>query len=85
MREAKLILPTKHIPPQRALLTLGAEVLKTLERPRTASALWDSLRGRNEIALHGRISYDWFVLALDLLFLMKAIEYRNGALHKSRP
>lgn len=84
MREEKLILPTKHIPPRRALLTIGAEMLKALERPRTVSVLWDTVRTRDEIALHGRISYDWFVLALDLLFLLNAIEYRSGALHRSR-
>ena len=79
-----MILPTKHISPPRALLTIGAEVLRTLERPRTVSALWDLLRARDEIAVHGRISYDWFVLTLDLLFLVNAIDYRNGTLHRTR-
>lgn len=79
-----MILPTKHIPPRRALLTLGGEILKALERPRTISTLWDTLRARDEIALHGRITYDWFVLTLDLLFLINAVEYRNGALHRSQ-
>ncbi len=79
-----MILPTKHISPQRALLTIGAEVLRTLERPRTVSALWDALRSRDEIVVHGRISYDWFVLALDLLFLVNAIEYQSGAIHRTQ-
>ena len=56
-----------------------------MERPRTVSGLWDAVRARDEIALHGRISYDWFVLALDLLFLMNAIEYRGGTLHRIVP
>lgn len=80
-----MILPTKHIPPRRALLTLGAEILNVLDRPRTVSVLWDTVRRRDEIAIHGRIGYHWFVLALDLLFLMNAIEYRGGTLHRSRP
>lgn len=77
-----MILPTKHIPPSRALLTIGGQVLKELDRPRTVSVLWDAVRGQDEIRIHGRISYDWFVLALDLLFLMNAIEYRSGTLHR---
>lgn len=85
MREVDVILPSKHIPPNRALLTIGAEILKSLERPKTVSILWDAVRARDSIQIHGRIGYDWFVLALDLLFLTKAIEYRNGTLHRGRP
>ena len=80
-----MILPSKHIPPNRALLTIGAEILKHLDRPRTVSTLWDGVRAKDSIQVHGRIGYDWFVLALDLLFLTKAIEYKNGALHRGHP
>ena len=77
-----MILPSKHIPPSRALLTIGAEILKNLERPKTVSVLWDALRAREEITLHGRIGYDWFVLALDLLFAISAVEYKSGTIHR---
>lgn len=80
-----MILPSKHIPPNRALLTIGAEILKLLERPKTVSILWDGVRARDSIQIHGRIGYDWFLLALDLLFLINAIEYKSGTLHRSRP
>jgi hypothetical protein len=84
-READLILPSKHIAPNRALLTIGAEILKLLDRPKTVSVLWDGVRAKEAINVHGRIGYDWFVLALDLLFLTNAIEYKNGTLHRGRP
>jgi len=84
MCEAIVILPSKHIPPDRALLTIGAEILKLLDRPKTVSSLWDGVRARDPIQVHGRIGYDWFVLALDLLFLINTIEYKNGALHRGR-
>jgi hypothetical protein len=80
-----MILPSKHILPSRALLTIGAEILKLLERPKTVSVLWDGVRARDAILVHGRIGYDWFVLALDLLFVVRAIEFKDGTLHRSKP
>jgi len=77
-----MILPSKHIAPDRALLTIGAEVLGLLDRPRTVSYLWDVLRKRRE---RGRVfGYDWFVLALDLLFVLGAVKYKNGSLVRSQ-
>ena len=79
-----MILPSKHIPPNRALLTIGAEILKLLERPKTVSILWDGMRAKDTIHTHGRIGYDWFLLALDLLFLINAIEYKNGTVYRGQ-
>lgn len=77
-----MILPSKHIAADRALLTIGAEILILLERPRTASYVWDVLRRKRE---HGRVfGYDWFILALDLLFMLGAIEYKGGSLTRSQ-
>lgn len=66
-----MILPTKGVPPDYALLTVGGEVLSVLEQPSTVSSLWYSV-----IKLRGSensISFDWFILALDLLFALGAI------------
>src|SRR5260370_4188117 len=40
-----MILPTKHVRPDRALIGVGAEVLEILKRPMTTSRLWDEVRG----------------------------------------
>lgn len=79
-----MILPTKHIRPERALLTIGAEILAKLRRPMTVSRVWDEVRRRRgETAEPAPISYDWFVLALDLLFAVGAIEFEDGLLRRS--
>ena len=39
-----MILPTKHIRPDRALIGVGAEVLVVLGQPMTVSKLWDVIR-----------------------------------------
>lgn len=75
-----MILPSKHLPQERALLTVGANLLAVLERPMTVSALWQSVQQEDPAGL----SFDWFVLALDLLYLLGAVQLRDGLLTRAR-
>lgn len=75
-----MILPTKHLSAERALLTVGAYVLQRLNHPRTVSGLWDLLRDESTT---GQISYDWFVLSLDMLYAAGAVEYDGGLLSRA--
>ncbi len=77
-----MILPSKHLPKDRALLTIGAQVLGALAYPKTVSALWEEL-SRHDAGLAAtprRITYDWFLLTLDLLYALEAIELESGLL-----
>jgi ABC-three component (ABC-3C) system Middle Component 6 len=74
-----MILPSKHLPQERALLTVGANLLAVLERPMTVSALWQSVLQED----HAGLSFDWFVLALDLLYLLGAVQLRDGLLTRA--
>ena len=69
-----MILPSKHISQEKALLTVGAELLKHLDHPKTVSAVWEDIRYSTSV------SYDWFVLALDILYAIDAIEILDGLL-----
>jgi hypothetical protein len=81
-----MILPNKHLSSDRALLTVGAHVLALLQEPKTVSALWDVMRRQNQIrSRHGRLSYDWFILALDFLHMTDAIELADGLIKKKQP
>ena len=76
-----MILPSKHLPQDRALLTVGAHVLTFLAHPKTVSALWEELNRPDSnlaAAMPIRITYDWFLLVLDLLFTIGAIELESG-------
>ena len=75
-----MILPNKHLPPERCLLTLGAEILALLDKPRAVSGVWDHVRQRDPIGASS--NYGWFVLALDLLYAMGAIKYERGLLSR---
>jgi hypothetical protein len=81
-----MILPSKHLPQDRALLTAGAVILQGLSRPVTVSALWERMpRSAGQQKAPSPLRYDAFVLALDLLFLVGAIELRDGLLVRGTP
>ena len=77
-----MILPTKHMATNRALLGVGGEVLRALSTPKTMSALWDEIRGADHQEKQAAIDYKWFVLALDLLFMLGAVELAQGVLQR---
>lgn len=79
-----MILPTKGLAMDRALLSVGAEVLRRLDRPKTVSKLWDQVRER-DCSLLESVPYDWFILALDLLYLLEAVEFEDGRVRRARP
>ncbi len=80
-----MILPTKRLHQNRALLAVGAEVLRRLNEPKTVSRLWDEIqrtyRGR---ATSPTLTYDWFILSLDLLFALNAVGLNQGLITKQR-
>jgi hypothetical protein len=96
-----MILPTKHLREDQALIAIGADLLALLSEPKTVSRLWDELRrarakeaeaavprsdqrNRPQQAVQPACSvpFDWFILALDLLFLLGAIELQRGRIRR---
>jgi len=79
-----MILPTKHIRPERALIGVGAEVLGILQRPMTMSRLWDEIRNRRSLhAPSAPIDYQWFILSLDLLYMIGALDFERGLVRRA--
>jgi len=81
-----MILPSKHLSENRALLTVGSLVLKLLSQPKTVSGLWEAFRVKteSETQMASRIAYDWFILSLDLLYSLGIIELEKGLIVRSR-
>lgn len=78
-----MILPTKHIPVQNSLLFIGGEVLSLLGKPKTISRIWQEIsKKRNSTEGRSHLSYEWFILSVDLLYLLGAVELNNGKLYK---
>ena len=77
-----MILPTKHSGYNRALLVIGAEIIRILTEPKTVSRIWDEIK-RDECNGLSYLTYDWFVLSLDFLYILKIIELDKGLIRKS--
>jgi hypothetical protein len=73
-----MILPTKHIRTRHSLIALGSLALAELPRPSTVSELRDRLSRVEALR-----SYDRFLLTLDFLYMIGAIEYANGRLART--
>lgn len=80
-----MILPTKGISVERSLLVIGAEILRLLEASMTVSRLWERLQAGRARGFRESLRYDWFVLALDLLFSLGAIGWHRGQVYKVTP
>jgi len=75
-----VILPTKGVSADTALLSIGADVLRELAEAKTVSRLWSDLRAEKAESL--QITFDWFVLALDLLYMLGVVEYVAGQVRR---
>lgn len=74
-----LILPTKHVSTNYSLLGVGAKILEQLYQPRTVSSLWSAVATMPEVS-----TFERFVLTLDLLYAIGAIEMETGLLRRCR-
>ncbi|MEP6987776.1 MAG: ABC-three component system middle component 6, partial [Chloroflexota bacterium] len=79
-----MILPNKHLSGEQTLIWISGEILSLLKEPKTVSRLWEELRQLRyaKFGTHS-ITYNWFVLALDLLFLLGAIKLFRGRIRKT--
>ena len=76
-----MILPSKHLSQHRALLSVGAKILQHLQIPKTVSAVWEELiKADDDNKELSNIRYNSFILALDLLYFISAIEIEDGLL-----
>lgn len=81
-----MILPTKKLRSENSLVFLGGQVLRILDRPKTVSLTWEEFqkRRREDLGLDTcDVSFDWFVLSLDFLNAMGAIDLKGGRLERN--
>ena len=68
-----MILPSKHISQDQALIGVGAILLKEIDQPQTVTRLWETVREEDAIG-----TFERFVLALDMLHVIGAVSLENG-------
>lgn len=72
-----MILPSKHISEEQALLGLGAVLLGAIVRPQTVTSLWDQVRVHHAVG-----TFERFVLALDMLYITGIVRLSNGMIER---
>jgi len=78
-----MILPTKSLMPETAMLTIGANILEQLPHAMRASDLWDRVVAADKERTPSRaLPFDWFVSALTVLYAVSAISYSDGLIHR---
>ncbi|MFM6843145.1 MAG: ABC-three component system middle component 6, partial [Dolichospermum sp.] len=60
-----------------SLLGVGAKILEQLYQPKTVSSLWSAVYATPEVA-----TFERFVLTLDLLYAIGAIDMEMGLLRR---
>ena len=68
-----MILPSKHITEEQALLGVGAILIKELKQPETVTSLWEKVRTVQAVG-----TFERFVLALDMLYITGVVTLFNG-------
>ena len=63
------VLPNKHVTTSRSIVWVGALLLEELEESSTLNGLWESVKSERKVG-----SFSTFVLALDYLFAIGAID-----------
>lgn len=74
-----MILPSKHISQDQALIGVGAILLKEINQPQTVTSLWESVREERGIG-----TFERFVLALDMLHIVGAVSLENGLIVRAQ-
>lgn len=75
-----MILPDKHLPSERSLVSLGAAVLEHLRQPRSVSALWESVRKTPGIG-----TFHHFTLVVTFLFTIGAVDIVDDLITRQSP
>ena len=75
-----MILPTKHISQNEALIGVGATLLAHLSGAMTVSSLWMRVRAESNVG-----TFERFILASNLLYLIGAIDIKDGLIVRIAP
>ena len=74
-----MILPSKHISQDQALIGVGAVLLKRIGKPQTVTSLGESVCEHRSIG-----TFERFVLALDMLYVAGAITLESGLIARAQ-
>lgn len=74
-----MILPDKNITLEYSLLGCGAWILMNMRPKESLSSLWKKAKEHE-----GLMNYEKFILTLDYLYIIGAIDFKDGILRRKR-
>ena len=74
-----MILPSKHISQDQALIGIGAILLKEISQPQTVTSLWEAVCENSAIG-----TFERFVLALDMLHITGVLALEHGLIVRAQ-
>ena len=74
-----MIMPTKYLREDEALIGISASLLPLIEQDSSLSKLWDIARVTTKVG-----NYERFILALDLLYLLGLITLNGNQIVRTR-
>lgn len=75
-----MIHPTKHIPAEQTLLGAGVVIFSQLPQPRSVTSLWEAVRKDKAIG-----TFERFILALTMLYSLRAVRFEGGLVIRRTP
>lgn len=72
-----MILPNKFVKPSDSIVGISSSIISTLDKPITVSSLWEKTKAQGNIN-----TYNKFVSALDLLFILGVITLDKGLIRR---
>lgn len=82
----KMLTPTKNLHEDKSILKIGARILSFLTFPRTLNSTWEAYMEFQNLESQNipNIQFDTFILALDFLYMIGAIEYQGDLLRRTK-
>lgn len=77
-----ILLPNKYIPEERSIIKIGGRIIHLLNSPLSVVELWDLYKAHLKNNNLPSVSFDHFILTLDFLYTIDAIDFTNGVLRR---
>ncbi len=80
MEVIRVLLPNKYIHEERTIIKAGGRLISLLEDPMTVTQVWEKYKIIQDKSQLPQVPFDLFILTLDFLYAIGAIEFKKGKL-----
>ena len=78
----RVLLPNKYVHEERTVIMAGGKLIHLLANPLTVTQLWENYKIHQDKSKLPQVPFDLFILTLDFLYVVGALEFRKGKLRR---